>query len=271
MDEVRNYRAVVAYDGTEYAGFQIQVNQATIQGAIEKGLAKLGLGHVRVHGAGRTDAGVHALGQVISFQTDWRHGAEALERAMNAVLDPAIAVRQVSPAAEGFHARFSARRRMYVYRAYAGRVRSPLLDRFACHVTGEPDWAAMGEAASLLVGEHDYAAFGQAPWGVNTVRTVHRAEWRVATSDMAVGAHLFQFEIEANAFLRGMVRRIVGTLLEVGCGRRSVQDVASVLAAREISRAGVQAPASGLCLWRVDYDAMDVVGQDRDEHLLNGQ
>ncbi|MHB0858373.1 MAG: tRNA pseudouridine(38-40) synthase TruA [Anaerolineae bacterium] len=273
---MRNYRAIVEYDGTEYAGFQIQADRATIQGALEQSLTKLGLGHVRIHGAGRTDAGVHALGQVIHFQTDWRHGSDALERGMNAVLDRAIAVRQVAPVSDAFHARYSARRRMYVYRAYTGRSRSPLLDRFACHIAGKPNLVAMSEAASLLVGEHDFAAFGQAPWGENTVREVHRAGWREVASDVAVGApagwpHLFQFEIEANAFLRGMVRRIVGTLLEVGCGRRSVQDVAEVLAAREISHAGVQAPASGLHLWRVEYDAMDWVSQDEKEHLLGRQ
>lgn len=257
-----NYRAVVEYDGTEYRGFQIQVDQPTIQGELERALQRITRENVRIHGAGRTDAGVHAHGQVISFQTGWSHGHEALGRAMNAVLARSVSVRGVSVVGERFHARFSATSRVYVYNVYHGKVRVPLLARYAHHVSESLDLEEMSRAATMLEGEHDFAAFGQPPSGENTIRVVHRAEWRdkvaaVAHISAPGFARLGQFEIEANAFLRGMVRRVVGTLLLVGSGLLTVSDFAEVLASRDIRRAGACAPACGLCLWRVSYEDVE--------------
>jgi len=264
---VRNYRAVIEYDGAGYSGFQIQLDKPTIQGELERALQRITQESVRVIGAGRTDAGAHARGQVISFRTAWPHGCEALQRAMNAVLPRDISLREVSEADDRFHARFSAVSRVYTYNIYEGRVRAPLLERFAHHVPVLLDLEAMDRAAACLLGEHDFAAFGQPPFGTNTIRLVHRARWRVR--DAATGGcddpsviRLSQFEIEANAFLRGMVRRIVGTLLLVGSGLLTEAGFAEILALRDISRAAAPVPAHGLCLWCVRYDNDRSCGQD---------
>ncbi len=256
----RNYRALVEYDGTDYNGFQVQTGRATIQGELERALQRLTQESVRVHGAGRTDAGVHARGQVISFRTAWRHSPQELERALNAVLPPAIAVRALAPAPEDFHARFSALSRVYIYQIYTGPVRSPLLARFAHYVSQPLDLAAMNAAAEILVGEHDLAAFGQPPEGENTVRVVQRALWRAcaeAQGHLAEWAPRMVFEIEANGFLRGMVRRIVSTLLALGQGWVSASEWREIVASGDIRRAAAPAPACGLCLWRVNYGAED--------------
>lgn len=255
--EARTWRAVVAYDGTNYRGFQIQADGQTIQGELERVLERLMDTPVRVQGAGRTDAGVHALGQVISFEAPWRHSPEDLRRAMNALLPRDIAVREVSEAEATFHARYSAKSRLYVYHVYAGEERLPFLERFAHRVAAPLAVEKLNRAAALLVGEHDFATFGQPTVGEVTVRVVHHSAWRMlptrALGLAAEGVRLYRFEIEANAFLRGMVRRIVGTLLGVGMGLMNVEDVAALLEARDISQAPPPAPACGLCLWRVRY------------------
>ena len=258
--EKQSYRATVEYDGTEYSGFQIQVERRTIQGELEKALRRITQDAVRIAGSGRTDAGVHARGQVISFRTGWGHNCAELQRAMNAVLPRDIALRDMVEVADRFHARFSAKSRMYVYNIYTGRVRAPLLQRYSWHVPQEIDLEAMREASMQLEGEKDFAAFGQSPAGDNTVRRVHRAVWREKREGFdafSEQVRFLQFEIEANAFLRGMVRRVVGTLLSVGTGRLTVLELGEVLASCDISRASAPAPACGLCLWRVRYGAID--------------
>lgn len=253
-----NYRAVVAYDGTEYSGFQIQVDQLTIQGELEKALRRVTQEKLRVHGAGRTDAGVHARGQVISFETAWTHTRADLQRAMNALLPSDIAVRDVAAVDARFHARFSARSRVYVYRFYTCEVRSPLLDRFAYHVSRGLDIKSMRRATIRLVGRHDFAAFGQPTSGDSTVRCVHRADWSMGTGGPfgRSGGAVSQLwlEIEANGFLRGMIRRLVASLVLVGQGRLTVRDFSDILASRDISRPGALAPPCGLCFWCVRYD-----------------
>lgn len=262
-----NYRATVQYDGTDYSGFQIQPDKRTIQGELERALQRVTQQFVRVAGAGRTDAGVHALGQVISFRANWSHGDQDLQRAMNAVLPGDISLGNVAVADDRFHARFSALSRAYVYTIYNGPVRAPLLSRFTHHVERPLDLNAMAEAASELEGEHDFAAFGHPPVGDSTVRIVYRVGWRAGVpvwgncfaSDCR---KLLRFEIEANAFLRRMVRRIVGTLLLVGGGSLSPAAFSEILESREIRRAGPPVPGSGLCLWRVGYD-----GDERQDRL----
>lgn len=239
-------RAIVAYDGTDYSGFQKQANAPTVQAALEAALAQIGQEGVTVLGAGRTDAGVHALGQVIAFDTSWAHGLETLLRAMNAVLPADIAVRAIEEASPDFHPRYDARSRCYRYMVYNAPVRCPLARRYSLHVSVPLDVAAMQRAAQLLVGTHDFASFGQPPEGESTVRTVFRAELQDA-------APWLTFEIEANAFLYRMVRSIVGTLLQVGQGALSVEDFAAVLDSRDRSQAGPTAPPHGLCLMEVKY------------------
>jgi tRNA pseudouridine38-40 synthase len=239
-------RAVVAYDGTGYGGFQRQNNALTIQEALEAVLAQITREAIPILAAGRTDAGVHALGQVIAFDTAWRHGVDDLQRALNAVLPDDIAVLEVEEASPDFHPRHDARSRRYRYTLYNAPVRLPLGRQYSLHVAAPLDTGTMQQAANLLMGEHDFATFGQSPQGRNTVRQVLLAEW---------GGELphLHFDIEANAFLYRMVRSIVGTLLRVGRGDMDVETFAVVLAACDRSRAGPTVAPHGLCLVEVRY------------------
>ncbi len=205
-------------------------------------------------GAGRTDAGVHAAGQVIRFQATWRHTPGDLERALNAVLPPDVAVRAVELAPPGFHPRFSAHSRCYTYSVWAAPVRSPLRARYA-HFVGQPlNLAAMNEAAAHLLGWHDFGAFGADPeeraGRGNTRREVMQAQWRAMSATDGV---CYSFDIEANAFLRAMVRTVAATLLDVGRDRRTPDDVLRLLLAADRRLAPPPAPACGLCLVQVRY------------------
>ncbi len=239
--------AVVEYDGTAYYGFQVQARGPTIQAALEQALAAVTQAEVRVVGAGRTDTGVHALGQVIHFDTGWTRPVEVLQRALNAVLPRDIAVRDLQVAPEGFHARFDARSRVYRYTIVNRPVRAPLWERFAWHVREPLDVDRMQIAAQGLVGTHDFAAFGHAMHaGASTVRTVYTLECRQA-------GDVFTVEIEADAFLRQMVRRIVAGLVEVGRGRMAPEELAVIRASRDPTRIRTLARACGLCLIKVNY------------------
>ncbi len=239
-------RAVVAYDGTDYGGFQRQANAPTVQAALEAALVQVTRETVTVLAAGRTDAGVHAAGQVIAFDTAWRHGLDDLQRAFNAVLPADISVRKLEEVAPDFHPRYAARSRHYRYTVYQRRVRSPLARRYSLHVAAPLDVVAMQRAAWFLVGEHDFATFGRPPQGEATVRRVLRAEWGGEPPWLT-------FDIEANAFLYRMVRSIVGTLLLVGRGGMSVEEFRLALASCDRDRAGPTAPPHGLCLMEVKY------------------
>lgn len=240
-------RGIVAYDGTEYSGFQRQTNALAVQEALEVALAQITQDAVTVLAAGRTDAGVHAIGQVVAFDTAWRHGIDDLWRALNAVLPADIAFLQIEETAPDFHPRYDARSRRYRYTVYNSPVRQPLALRHSLHVAASLDVAAMNQAAQMLVGEHDFAAFGQpTKQGGTTVRRVLVAEW-------GIDAPQLHFDIEANAFLYRMVRSIVGTLLQVGRSAMEAEEFAAVLASCERGRAGPTAPPQGLCLVEVKY------------------
>jgi len=240
------YRALVEYDGAAYCGFQRQRNQPTIQGQLERAILDVAGQDATVIGAGRTDSGVHAKGQVIAFEIDWRHEHQALERAINANLPSDIAIRELEIAPEKFHPRFDARRRMYTYRIYNGPVRSPLERRWSWYVSRQLDVEKMNRAAEAIVGEHDFATFGQPPQGRNTRREVSSAQWRFE-------GELLLFEIEANAFLYRMVRSLVGSMKSVGEGRWTVGDFKSAMMKRDRSLAAQTAPPQGLCLMSVTY------------------
>jgi tRNA pseudouridine38-40 synthase len=188
---------------------------------------------------------------VIAFEADWGHPVDALQRALNVNLSRDVAIRELEACAEQFSPRLEARSRTYVFTAYVSPVRSPLRDRFAWHIEREPDIAVMNAAARLLTGTHDFAAFGS-PTGASdgTVRTVMRAEWRMQES---VYGPALTFEIEANAFLYRMVRRIVNALVKTGLSRLSVEEVKETLASRDQNRITGLAPACGLCLVDVSY------------------
>jgi tRNA pseudouridine38-40 synthase len=259
--------AQVAYDGTDFCGFQLQRHAPTIQGALEDALFAVTKTPVRVHGAGRTDTGVHARGQVIAALVPWRHKVADLQRAWNAHLPKAVAIRQLQLAPNGFHPRFSALDRTYRYTVIEANAadnpsaprHSPLTDRFALYVTRRLDLATMNEAARHLVGEHDFATFGQAPQGENTVRQVYQAEWRTLESGLptlsAYPGGLIVFTICANAFLYQMVRNLVGTLLEIGIGRRQPADMITALALRDRSKSAPPAAPAGLVLEQIRYPA----------------
>jgi tRNA pseudouridine38-40 synthase len=239
--------ALVEYDGTGYHGFQVLSNRPSVQGQLEQVLLRLTGQATRIRYAGRTDAGVHAHGQVIAADVRWRHSLADLERAWNALLPADIAVRELARVTDPtFHPRFSARSRVYRYTVWTAPWRSPLHGRYAHHEPRALDLERMNQAAALLVGSHDFASFGQPTQGESTVRDVIRAGWQPT-------GWMLHFEVEANAFLRRMVRTIVGTMLEVGKGQRSVESIAEVLAARDRSLAAPPAPACGLCLVEVKY------------------
>jgi tRNA pseudouridine38-40 synthase len=236
------YRARVEYDGTDFAGYQLQPGARTVQGELEAALATITGGRrVRVDAAGRTDAGVHALGQVIAFTWEGRMPATGLERAFNALLPADVAVRDLRRAPVGFHPRHAARYREYRYTVWNG-PRSPLRERFALGVRVPLDTTAMERAGSVLVGRHDFAAFAAADR--QPVRTLHRVAIRRE-------GDLVTIDVRGDAFLRQMVRRIVAALLLVGRGEVEESEVAEALASRRPAFNGAVAPAKGLCLRRV--------------------
>lgn len=262
--------ALVVYDGADYFGFQVQRNVPTIQGTLEHCLRTFTTLEGRVVGSGRTDTGVHARGQVIGLRVHWRHDLSALQRAWNAHLPSAIAVRAVQAAPDDFHPRFSAVSRTYRYfvsePCLPGRLeprRSPLMQRYTHVERRQLDVAAMQRTADLFVGEHDFATFGQPPQGVNTVRRVLQAVWQPVETTLfplrGQPERTLVFTITANAFLQHMVRNLVGAMLAVGRGERTVSDVKAALDVRNRSRALRPAPPNGLVLECVDYpDALGI-------------
>ncbi|HEV2007009.1 MAG TPA: tRNA pseudouridine(38-40) synthase TruA [Candidatus Limnocylindrales bacterium] len=260
------YRATVEYDGTEFAGFQAQrPGVRTVQGELEAALARLNGGARQpVDGAGRTDAGVHATGQVIAFTDSGRLSAEALTEALNGTLPPDVAVRDIRRVPAGFHPRYAARYREYRYTIWNG-PRSPLLERTSFRVRNPLDTNAMARAAAAFEGRHDFTAFG----GVDPqpIRTVHRIRVRR-------DGNLITIDVRADAFLRGMVRRMVAALIAVGTGKIDEDGVAAALLERAPAFRGAAAPARGLSLRRValgrrqrttDADEGDMGNEGRDD------
>ena len=245
-------RCAVEYDGTAFLGFQAQAKGRTVAGEIEHALEKLLEEPVKITGAGRTDTGVHASGQVISFITSRSFPFERLTIALNAALPHDISVRGAVPVQRGFSARFAARERTYVYAILNQRDRSALLAHRAYHVYRHAlDLDAIGDAAAHLIGKHDFRSFcGVLPENGVTVRNVHSLT--IARQD-----DLVRIAISADGFVHRMVRTIVGTLVECGLGRRDPATMPAILAARDRRAAGLTAPAHGLYLAGVRYDDYD--------------
>jgi len=245
---VRTIKLTIAYDGTEYVGWQRQDTGPSIQGCIEEALSAIEGGAVTLHGAGRTDAGVHAIGQVASARIGAALDDNRLRRALNAHLPDAIRVTAVATVADDFHARFSACGKTYEYRIWNGRVLPPFLRSYAWHRSSPLDMALMQQAADAIRGAHDFAAF-RSSRTVNhsTIREIGTASWRRGDGDLLV------FEIAGNGFLRYMVRSLVGTLVEIGWRRRPPEDIARLLAHPDRSAAGRTAPPRGLFLMKVEY------------------
>ena len=253
---MRNVLLVLEYDGTDFHGFQLQTGQRTVQGDLEAALRRITGESIRVAGAGRTDAGVHAAGQVASFRTASALPTARLLRALNAVLPPDVAVRTGREVPPEFHARFSARRRSYRYSIWNAEAPAPLLRRYTYHLQGSLDAEAMHRAARQIVGTHDFASFAGTTGEASrdgertTVRTVFEADCRRPGEP----AELLEVSVSANAFLPHMMRNLVGTLLQVGSGKVNEAGFAAILAARDRSAAGPTAPARGLCLTEVVYE-----------------
>lgn len=246
---MRNIRLLIEYDGTAYVGWQRQVQPNSVQQAIEEAFRGITGETVHVVGASRTDAGVHARGQVAHVHTATRLPADRLRDALNAVLPRDIAIVRADEAPESFHARFDAIGKRYDYLMLTGPVRPVFERRYAWHVTYRLDLDRMRAAAAMLLGTHDFAGFASSDHQhKNTVRTVKRCDL-VETADRLL------LVMEGNGFLYNMVRAVAGTLVDIGRGRLPVERVAEVLATRDRRLAGATAPACGLCLVRVEYGA----------------
>lgn len=250
---MRTIALVTAYDGTDYAGFQWQSSVRTIQGELENAWRRVTGETVRVNGAGRTDAGVHATGQVVSFHSESRIPVERIPGAMNGTLPEAIAIRRCRIVEDGFHARFSAVSRRYCYLIRHDRERNVFMDRYSLRVTGVLDPDRMRSAARHLIGTHDFRAFGQATGTGGTIRHVSRI--RIAKRDrwLVVG-------ITSNAFLRGMARRMVGELVRAGLGQIEPEALLERRKALDPGEVGPPAPPNGLYLASVRYPATDEAG-----------
>ncbi len=243
----RTIKLTLEYDGAAYHGWQRQGERPTVQGEVEKALARMTGASVTVHGSGRTDAGVHALAQVAHFRLETRLSPAEFLRGLNSLLPFDISVTHCEEAAPDFHARKSALGKTYAYHVLNAPVRSALGRRYAWHVPRPLDLSAMREAARRLVGTHDFAAFeGAGSPRAHTVRTVTAADFS-RTGDLLV------FSVSADGFLRCMVRNMAGTLVFAGLGKIAPEEVTEILASRDRRRAGPTAPPQGLFLVEVRY------------------
>jgi tRNA pseudouridine38-40 synthase len=272
-----SFRITVAYDGTDFVGWQRQAAGVSIQGVLEDALRELDERDVTVVGAGRTDAGVHALAQVAAFALERARPADAIVRALNARLPETVRVLAAEEVPPSFHPQFDARAKRYRYRIWNGDVLPPFERLYAWHVPGALDVGAMERAARVLEGEHDFAAFRSTGSDVETtVRRIFSSGLRTAdcgprfdygfpaidsqstirneSANRNPQSAVLEYDIAGNGFLRHMVRAIVGSLVEVGRGRRPPDWIASVLQSRERGCAGRSAPARGLFLVGIDYD-----------------
>ena len=263
---MRNIKLVIEYDGTNYCGWQIQPGLETIQGVIQSKLSMITKADTKLAGAGRTDSGVHALGQAANFRTNSRMTPQEFKAALNSVLPKDIVVAHVEEVESDFHARFSARKRTYRYTILNDTTSSAFLRNYTYLVPQDIDTDGMADACKWLLGTHDFSSFASTGDPVRSfVRTVSDA--RILYADECSPLHpsqqvegrfgvrhcLIHFQIEANAFLRGMVRAIAGTLLEMGKGKISPEEMRGIIEAKDREAAGPSLPARGLCLMRVDY------------------
>lgn len=254
---MRRIRLIISYDGTNYVGWQVQPNGVSVQARLEKALFELTGEQIRVEGSGRTDSGVHAKAQVAHFDTEARMAADKFAIAMNMHLPPDIRVLFSEECDPTFHARFSAKRKVYSYTVQLGPHADVFLRTTSLHLHYIPDVEAMQKAAAAVIGTHDFNAFKCADSSMeNTVRTITRSEWNR-------NGNLLVYTVEGNGFLYNMVRILVGTMLEIGSGKRPVSDMENAIETGSRTSAGATAPARGLRLERVIYPDFDT------EEVLN--
>ena len=242
-----HFKLTIEYDGTNYYGWQLQKNVPTVQGALEEALARICGGAVRVRVAGRTDTGVHALGQVACFKTEKSLDTYRVQRALNGLLPSDIVIRQVEEVSDTFNPRFDALSRAYRYQIWNQQWPSALWARYAWHIPFPLNTDAMNQAAAQLIGEHDFSSFQGSDW------EAHNPQRSVVRSEVRREREFLIYDVEGRSFLRHMVRNIVGTLVDVGRDAISVEDFAQIFAARDRTRAGVNAPPQGLFLVKVSY------------------
>jgi tRNA pseudouridine38-40 synthase len=245
---MKNFKLTIEYDGTRYCGWQRQADSPTIQAEIERAIGIMTRCPVTLHGAGRTDAGVHAFGQAASFHAETRLNPDEMRKGLNSLLPPDIAVADCRQVPDDFHARYWAKSKVYHYRILNRECRPAVGRNYAWFIHRPLDWAGMRRAAALLIGCRDFKAFESAGSPrAHTTRTVIAAQWQDEPEGRAV------FQIEADGFLRGMVRNIVGTLVGVGLGRLDGGRIPDILASRDRRQAGAAAPPQGLFLMEVRY------------------
>ena len=252
---MRYIKFTIAYDGTDFRGWQIQAGKPTIQGEIIKVLEKLTQERIVLHGAGRTDSGVHALGQVGSFRTQSRLTADEFQRASNALLPSAIRIVRAEEVGPDFNARWSARGKTYRYRIYRGRVVPPMLWRYVLHYPFPLDEDAMREAATKFVGTHDFASFA-ASTGSEDDDKQRSTEREIYSTELARSSDKEEliFTVNGRSFLRYMVRKMIGTLLEVGRGKLIPADIDRLYELRDRSKSGPTVPPQGLVMVEVQLE-----------------
>lgn len=254
----RNIRIVFEYDGTDFCGWQIQKTGKSIQGAIQETLEKITGEKIKLIGSGRTDAGVHAIGQVAHFKTESKVPLLKIKKSLNSLLSPSIVLRKIEEVPFDFHAQISAKSKQYVYFILNDELSSPFLDRYCWQIKQPLNWKKMRETLKVLKGKQDFKSFQSVGTPVkSTIREIYKIEIKKIRSRDALPwastKNLYQINFEANGFLKQMVRNIVGTLVEVGKENFSVIDVKQILRAKDRRKAGLAAPAKGLFLIKVDY------------------
>lgn len=252
---MRNLKLILSYDGSDFAGWQIQPNAETIQGTLACAIGRLTGEKVLPQGSGRTDAGVHALGQVATFQTESPIPVKNLVTALNDILPPSIRVLEATEESPEFHVRISARSKVYEYRMYRRDICPPFLAGYVWHYPYPLNEAAMELAADLVMGEHDFTSFAAVDPERGRDGMVPSNVRRIFCSKWARHGDEFVYRVRGNGFLHHMVRNLVGTFLLVGKGTLQADDVTRILNAKNRSAAGATAPASGLYLVNVEYDS----------------
>lgn len=246
---MRTIKLTIEYDGTNYQGWQVQPKGPTIQGVLEETIKKITDEEIRLICSGRTDAGVHAFGQVAHFKTNSKIDVHSMKRALNSLLPKDVVIRRMEEVAGGFHARKDCRSKVYEYRILNRNLRSAFHHHYTWHIPQILNLQKMKEATQYLIGEHDFSSFRSVGTPTRTAtRKVIRAEWKREKEG------LLRFEIEATGFLKQMVRAIVGTLVEVGRGRINPQEFRKILESKDRKKAGPTAPAHGLFLKEVKYN-----------------
>ena len=268
---MRNIKLTIAYDGTDFNGWQAQPGQPTIQGALGDVLEKLTQRRLTIHAAGRTDAGVHAIRQVVNFKTQSPLSTEEFQCACNALLPPSIRVNAAEEVGPDFHSRWDALAKTYRYRIFRGPVVPPFHWKYVWHDASELNFDAMVEAARQFVGEHDFTTFAASSGSDEddrertTIRTIFRSEWmRVPGVNSEGEGEEWVYVVRGRSFLRHMVRKMTGTLVDVGRGKLNPDDLPKLISMRDRAKSGMTMPAQGLCLESVEYpDPADSLASKR--------